>query len=315
MRYRFLESVPDFGKDKMPLLKAMLAILIVADHLTFWVDSVFLLPFRELGAPIVSLFFFVSGYGLVKSFEKRGEAYLNGFFVNRVWKVILPSLVALVVYWLLCFDIDRNYFVAVRLLVTNGVPLLPYSWYVASIVILYVVFYTSFKWVNPRFRILTVFLLSIVYIVAIKGIGYDRCWWVCTLAFPTGLLFSKHETWLYSHLLRTKLLSMLVVSVMLAIFSALYIIGSEDAFILCYVFIPLVVVIIYSWLRLPVSESKTIRFLSSISYEIYLCQGIAMEFLRRMIDLDVLYCVAVYIMTLALAYFVNRLSCKLVIAP
>lgn len=305
---KLLEAYPDFGRSKMPLLRASLALLIVADHLTFWTDAAWLRPFRELGAPIVSLFLFISGYGLMKSYMSRGKAYLDGFFRKRLWKVILPSLLALAVYWIICFDPSRDYVASMKLLLTNGVPLLPYSWYVAAIVILYLAFYVCFRFLPRKFASIGVVVLSVVYILVTKGIGYDRCWWVGTLAFPTGLLFAEYEERLNKGVLSKASGFVLSVVGILVITAALYMTGSEYAFILCYIFIPLFVVLIYSRLNVPFKDSAVVAFLSGISYEIYLCQGIAMEFLRPMITMDIAFIVSVYLVVILLAFIVSRIA-------
>lgn len=73
-----------FIKEKTIPLKGLLAILIVIHHLSLYIDHKALYPFQCWGAPIVSLFFFVSGYGLMKSYMKNGKVYLLQFIANRV---------------------------------------------------------------------------------------------------------------------------------------------------------------------------------------------------------------------------------------
>ena len=73
-----------FDKDKLILVKALMALLIVADHLNFFLDLGWLRPARELGAPIVSMFFFISGFGLVRSYQGQGPAYLKSFIGKKL---------------------------------------------------------------------------------------------------------------------------------------------------------------------------------------------------------------------------------------
>lgn len=305
---RFIDLHSGFTREKTLPLKALLAILIVADHLTFWMGASWLTPFRELGAPIVSVFLFISGFGLMKSYMNKGAEYLDGFVRRRIWSVILPALVALAAYWLICFDPQRDYIRSIGLLFTHGVPLLPYSWYVATIVVLYLMFFLSFRYVPERYKALTVCLLSIVYIFVTQSIGYDRCWWVGTLAFPTGLLYAKYEKDISAFAYRS-LVSITVVTMSLAaLFICLFMTGSEHAYIACYILIPTMVALVYSNVRPPFQESRAVAFIGGISYEIYLCQGISMEFLRHIISTDILFLVCVYAMTIALATIVKKIS-------
>ena len=69
----------EFGRGKVFPLKGILAVLIVLHHLTYEIKSPLLQPFHSWGAPIVSVFFFISGYGLMTSYKNKGKHYLSGF--------------------------------------------------------------------------------------------------------------------------------------------------------------------------------------------------------------------------------------------
>lgn len=73
-------------------LRGVLAILIILHHLSSKIDILFLKWFHDFGAPIVSMFFFVSGYGLIKSYLKKGTAYIDGFLAKRLGKILPPCI-------------------------------------------------------------------------------------------------------------------------------------------------------------------------------------------------------------------------------
>lgn len=84
-------------------LRGVLALGIVMHHIslrvvqaapTIWGIS----QFEFWGAPIVAVFFFLSGYGLMKSLQVKGTAYLNGFLRKRLTKVALPLFLCSLVY-------------------------------------------------------------------------------------------------------------------------------------------------------------------------------------------------------------------------
>ena len=296
-----------FSKDKTTPLKAAMALLIVADHLTFQVDLLWLRPFRELGAPIVSVFFFISGYGLMKSFQAKGSGYLNGFWRKRIWKVILPSLIALAFYYLLTWQ-SRDYLNDFKLLFTHGCPLLPSSWFVEVIVLEYIGFWATFKFLPSKVRLPAIWLWSALLIFISIKLGYARCWWVGTLAFPTGATYAKYE-----HKLTKKAgVFGVILSALLALI--LFLTGNEFCYIGCYVFIPVFVALATSLLPVERLNCKVVSFLSLISYEIYLCQGIAMECLHGRficISNNYLYIASVYTTTILLAWLIHQLANKL----
>ena len=47
------------GKEKMAPLKAIMVLIIIADHLALFFGVEWLRLFIELGAPVVSVFFFI----------------------------------------------------------------------------------------------------------------------------------------------------------------------------------------------------------------------------------------------------------------
>ncbi|WP_259317952.1 acyltransferase family protein [Bacteroides stercoris] len=52
----------------------------------------------RFGSLSVSIFFFLSGYGLICSYNLKGEKYLKGFLIHRIGKVIIPLLTAYAIY-------------------------------------------------------------------------------------------------------------------------------------------------------------------------------------------------------------------------
>lgn len=80
-------------KDTKPL-RGLLACLIVICHVSFKFDSEhYGWPFTSFGSAIVSVFLFLSGYGLTVSFEKKGNEYLKGFIPRELKKLLPPFLI------------------------------------------------------------------------------------------------------------------------------------------------------------------------------------------------------------------------------
>lgn len=58
----FNERVSPFNKEHVSILKGVMAMSIVAFHLSYQTDD-WLFMFSSWGAPVVSIFYFISGYG------------------------------------------------------------------------------------------------------------------------------------------------------------------------------------------------------------------------------------------------------------
>lgn len=83
-------------------LKGVMAIAIVLHHLAQRTDIYLMhLFFEDFGVIAVGCFFFISGYGLISSYETKGKAYLTGFILKRWRKLVVPFLFVVVLYQLI----------------------------------------------------------------------------------------------------------------------------------------------------------------------------------------------------------------------
>ena len=297
-----------FGKDKMVPLKAIMVLIIIADHLALFYGVEWLRLFIELGAPVVSVFFFISGYGLHVSYGKRGEEYLASFFRLRFWKVLAPWLLATILYAIFLWRPEEGFLDALKAFVNKGIVILPFSWFAVEILVFYVCFYLVYKFIPQKWRLVVLWLATIILMICAIEAGYDRCWWVSTLAFPAGLSFAMAEKSLYASFNNRPVRYWLLLLSLIVIFGIAYYPRQPYLWTLCYVCIPMIVALIVSALPLQRLSSGVVVFLATISYEVYLCQGMAMELLRTCLNNDTLFVLSAYVLTIALAWLLHFLS-------
>lgn len=299
-----------FDKDKLILVKALMALLIVADHLNFFLDLAWLKPARELGAPIVSVFFFISGFGLVRSYQNKGAAYLKSFLGKKFLRIVLPALLALICYYALMWNPERDYLGDWKNLALFGTPILPFSWFAEAIVFFYIIYYCSFKFLPGKWKAAGLLAGTLAWMAVTILAGYDWCWWICSLSFPTGAFFAHKEKEIYAFCEAKKYRYYALLGGLAIIFLVLYLPRNPYLWTLCYILIPTIVALLVA--RLPIGRlhGPVIMFISGISYEIYLCHGIPMELFseRLQIQSPILFIAAVYAATILLAFAVNRLS-------
>lgn len=127
--------------------------------------------FVNFGFKLVAIFFFCSGFGLIKSLNKK-QNYLDGFLKKRVLNTILiPFWVNAVLYGI--WHIICGVKMPVAQWITNllGLTLMNnYAWYPIVLVLLYVAFYFIFK--NVKNRKLCFFLMFLV--IFLQGVYF--CW-------------------------------------------------------------------------------------------------------------------------------------------
>lgn len=100
---RNTEILPFDKKNTIPI-RGLLALGIVFYHIAMYSMNEKLIPFRTLGAPIVSIFFFMMGYGSCASVLSKGNFYFHGYISNKFWHIVLPfaiaSLFELLLIWI-----------------------------------------------------------------------------------------------------------------------------------------------------------------------------------------------------------------------
>lgn len=137
--------------------------------------------FREIGFCFVAVFFFVSGYGLLKSLESKPN-YLKGFLRRR----ILPIVV--------CFYVMNFFYIAFHLALGTKMPVSEWickitgvallndnAWFVPVIIVMYLAFYAAFKKGAGQTGANSKRAFAFVFIVIALQVGW--------------FLFNKHFTW------------------------------------------------------------------------------------------------------------------------
>jgi len=165
----------------MKSLRGLAAIGVIIHHISqedAFQNSHILSPFVNSGPFWVAIFFFCSGYGLIKSLNTK-ENYLKGFIRNRIVKsIVLPFYINVLIYGLLMF-IGRYELPKERWIFNfTGLTMMnEFAWFPIVLALLYLVFFLCFRFMSPRHVCFAVILVFIV------GLGIGFCynghfaWW------------------------------------------------------------------------------------------------------------------------------------------
>jgi hypothetical protein len=118
--------------------------------------------------------------------------YLKGFIPHRMTKLLLPYLVANLVYipYKLSFSLVSGFGEIVEQF-SKGSPVANNSWYVIAVIYFYLVFWAVAKRTKSINRIwiyVGVFTLLYIYLTACV-LKYTGNWYSSAIAFPLGILF------------------------------------------------------------------------------------------------------------------------------
>lgn len=158
--------------------------------------------FKDIGVVFVGIFFFLSGYGLFKSFKTK-DNYLKGFFRRRMSAILVPFYVCILVFIALQ---PRGFRVTNLIANLTGWHLInSHMWYIVEIAVLYIVFFFIFRFIKKQgaaIAVMGVVTAAITIGSLLLGHGgilfrdhwfMGEWWYNTTMLFFAGILFSKFE--------------------------------------------------------------------------------------------------------------------------
>lgn len=175
----------DFNDDFMSLettkcLQGICALCIMLHHVSqtqAFRQSGELALFPEIGFLFVGIFFFCSGFGLVKSARTK-PTYMKSFLRHRLPTVLVPFYTMTAAYALYYVVVGRHMGVDQWILSALGLTLMnSHAWYVVVIALLYVVFYFAFRRSGEGkkpYVIMGIFILAQLVFGVIWG---HLAWW------------------------------------------------------------------------------------------------------------------------------------------
>lgn len=307
-----LEYIPDgdnvlVSKDNGTSLRALLAVCIVFHHLYFGIKEGFILTVIYSVSPLyIAVFFFLSGYGLQKSFLSN-PAYKKAFLLKRLPKILVPYIFATFAYWIMYLCFGHRYtllrvitrFLRGRAIVANG-------WFIYVILIFYLVFALLMRLFGkkPKLMILGGAVYYVVWVIACRYFDTPQgmLFYAQSHLPAVGMAAAVYEKQILK-LLKNKYLSLVLIMLALTTFSFFWLQDilkalsvSEHGLIytFCFsMFSCLLVIFMLNRFRL---KSPILSFLGDISLEIYLFHGLFHKMLRNdviYIESDFLWCILV----------------------
>ena len=123
--------------------RGLFAIVVIFHHLALRTTTgVLFQPFASMGSLAVAFFFFLSGYGLQKSYIIKSESYKKDFLLKRIPTVLIPYIIITAIYWLT--HLFLGHFYSIKDIIHGlivGYPIAENSWFIVNILIFYVVFW------------------------------------------------------------------------------------------------------------------------------------------------------------------------------
>lgn len=177
---------------KVNLLKSILPIFIIIHHIFY--EGYKGLDFFDYitGNIVMSLFFAMSGYGIVISYLKDKQ-YLDTFLCRSLKKLFIPYLITFSLF--IVYSCYENINPIVSIVDGGLVPFVPTSWYIWVLSYFYVSYWIVFRYIktNTLIKVLLVSLLVIIYCIIAHYLGVP-IWRYCRCpAFCIGMFFALFD--------------------------------------------------------------------------------------------------------------------------
>lgn len=314
-----------FEKQNTDQLRGMCALLITVHHLAAQRFSDGL--FHQLGYVsvisgylLVGYFFLISGYGL-----EYGEIYAakhkKHSLLRRIVTIGVPYITISLLYWAYgqCTAEQIN-FMDVAISIIDGNPLVKYSWYSITIIIVYIFFEISKMNSSKSCNLYVMTLLLGGYIVFGVFRNYSVYWYNTVLVVLVGILVARYKMQIYSWIKHHDKASTIVSLMALGMGTVLQIKYGNYVGGVAKVLIQQGTLIAAVYLMMMVDyffclNSTFLKWISVFSYEIYLTHGLIMSVVKRFLGFDtagIAYAGTVIAVTILLSFAEHLLNKKVI---
>ena len=269
-------TLTEFTVDNTMALRGVLAVSILLFHYICFFPTRWKPLFDDSGYYICSAFFLFSGYGLAKSWQRRGDDYLRHY-----WRGRLSTLLPVWLFSSIVCPILRNKTDIWQLLhdwIINGDTLNPFTWFINVLILCYLSFYLSARLLKrPAQVVIALWLLTIGQIVLLSFTDRGNEWYISQLALPIGFTIACYE-----HMINKRHLQLAAIACAIGYCAAYLLFGLSEYTFVGITAASLFGILLYIMVRFGITFSiKPLRYLGSISLEIYVLQGISFTIMNE----------------------------------
>lgn len=185
------------SKEYTNSLKGICAILVVIHHIYQYIglssNYLIIIVLQLIGFLSVAIFFFLSGYGLMYSSNKKD--YIKNFFIKKILPFYLFCILLINLYCFVTLLLEKEYspqkliqsFFFGSTIITNG-------WYLQAILVIYILYFIIFKLIkSDKKRILAFGICIAIYCLICHFIGLGINWYQTIPCVVLGMIVCKNK--------------------------------------------------------------------------------------------------------------------------
>ncbi|MCR5565505.1 MAG: acyltransferase family protein [Clostridiales bacterium] len=302
------------SREASQYYRGFFALVVVLHHLSQKAaEGVFFPVFLHAGSLAVSFFFFLSGYGLQKSFMAKPEIYRKNYLKKRIPAVLIPYVVFVFIYWLVNAVVGKRYSISdICIGFVNGSPIVSYSWYIIVILVFYL-FFGLFMFLcrkKPKMTVLYGCAWYIVWVLFCYKTDYNIWWYSTAHLLLLGMIWATYEIQI-NRIIKKHYVFLALVSwigfillfalqdIIIPLLPHQFIATLLWQFLLSLLFVCGVLFLF----RKMIIGNQILGFLGGISLEIYLVHGLYIQIIQ--IQNAFVWCLSVISLSLVTAYLLH----------
>lgn len=147
----------------------------------------------SLAMPAVAVFFFLSGYGLMKK-RMRGVV-LKGGFSHAAIKLLPKFFIASGVYAIIMTACGHEIHLGRNILAGSSSLPIPFTWYIPAIMLLYGIFYGADRFCRADKELIVCIALGVAvyWLMTALVFKWPFYWWKSVWGFVAGFVFAANE--------------------------------------------------------------------------------------------------------------------------
>lgn len=255
---------------RMNNLRGLLAIVVLLSHIWGYTGLVVLVPFNKMVTIAVSIFFFLSGYGMMRSYEKKKQ-YLKSIFFEKIPFLLYMATMAYMISALFEYIISRVVRVEQRSFLPLGLKnfLGSTNWYVYELIGFYLVFILVMRFVKMQWQIVVMLGITTVSFVMLFHSGLVEAYYNSIFGFYFGMFCYRISffEWTKKHRYGYMIAGLFLILA----FGAMFVLDRNTIFFAVVRNIAAIAAIIMVFYVMPYINiiDKFNKFISKISPEIY----------------------------------------------
>ena len=262
-----------FSKDETSIIKGICIIIVMITHYsTRALNPSILFYFWFSGYLAVAIFLLVSGYAMYIQLQRKGEAFFKGFIFHRCFRLILPFVIVSTIMSLLNRVPIRKYLYN---LITLQIPknneeTFGVTWFLVAMLFFSISFFVCFKYMNEKMALISMFVLSTIYMLVCIGLGCGVWWYDTTYCFFIGIMFAKYKEKVLAFYDKYKFLIFVISGITTAALVLLMSKGWSENIIVLLIGGFFAISLVLALFSIVTMKNPILKFIGEMSWEVFL---------------------------------------------